>query len=96
MGGTCYGTSLVTDEKALYTGSTWGQAVGAGVRVGYRIARSGRPKKRPMLRIIELRMFCDWKSRMHNKTNDSSAWVLSLGLILGPGPQNRQGPWCWW
>ena len=38
MGETCYGvgtTLLVTDEKALYTGSTWGQAVGAGVRVGY-------------------------------------------------------------
>ena len=52
MGGTCYGvraTCLVTDEKALYTGLTWGQAVGAGVRVGYTvrcIARSGRPKKR--------------------------------------------------
>ena len=33
MGGTCYGiraTLLVTDEKALYTRSTWGQAVGAG------------------------------------------------------------------
>ena len=36
MGGTCYGVratllvGLVTDEKALYTGSTWGQAVGAG------------------------------------------------------------------
>ena len=32
----CYGVraillvGLVTDEKALYTGSTWGQAVGAG------------------------------------------------------------------
>ena len=36
MGGTCYGVratllvGLVTDEKALYTGSTSGQAVGAG------------------------------------------------------------------
>ena len=63
MGGTCYGVratllvGLVTDEKALYTESTWGQAVGAGVRVGYPVARSGRPKKRPMLRIIGLRMF---------------------------------------
>ena len=63
MGGTVRATflvGLVTDEKALYTGSTWGQAVGAGVRVVYTvrcIARSGRPKKRPMLRIIGLRMF---------------------------------------
>ena len=33
VGGTCYGvraTLLVGLEKALYTGSTWGQAVGAG------------------------------------------------------------------
>ncbi len=28
--------------------------------------------------------------------NNSSMLVLSLRLILGPGPQNRQGPWCWW
>ena len=36
MGGTCYSVRAtllvgsVTDEKALYTGSTWRQAVGAG------------------------------------------------------------------
>ena len=78
VGATCYGVratllvGLVTDEKALYTGSTWGRLWGRGVRVGYRIARSGRPKKRPMLRIIGLRMFVTGKAeqyRMHSKTN---------------------------
>ena len=33
---------------------------------------------------------------VHGYINNSSVLVLSLGLILGPGPQNRQGPWCWW
>ena len=36
------------------------------------------------------------ESIVHGYINNSSVLVLSLGLILGPGPQNRQGPWCWW
>ena len=53
----CHFTHGFTDEKALYTGSTLGQLVGGGRVILYPvrcIARSGRPKKRPMLRIIGL------------------------------------------
>ena len=45
-----------TDEKALYTGSTWGK-LGVILYPVRCIARSGRPKKRPMLRFIGLRVF---------------------------------------
>ena len=36
------------------------------------------------------------ESIVHGYINNSSVLVLNLGLILGPGPQNRKGPWCWW
>ena len=46
---TAHFTHGFTDEKALYTGSTWGQ-LGVILYPVRCIARSGRPKKPPMLR----------------------------------------------
>ena len=58
MGGTCYGLcATLLDEKALYTGSTWGQAVGAGGQIWVSYSSVRPAEKRPMLRIIGLRMF---------------------------------------
>ena len=63
MGGTCYGTllvGLVTDEKALYTGSTWGQAVGAGCQSWISVRPAEETSDVAYYRTTHV---CDWKSR---------------------------------
>ena len=85
MGGTCYGVcttllvGLVTDEKAPYTGSTWGQAVGAEGQswVSSALYCSVRPAEETS--IIGLRMF----ARAVCPTSVAgSGWVLPKHRLI--------------
>ena len=69
VGGTCYGVratllvGLVTDEKALYTGSTWGQAVGAGCQSWISYCSVRPAEETSDVAHYRTTHVCDWKSR---------------------------------